>query len=80
MSVHWRVNKSVHVTIKQGERERVRGGAGGEAFPFTDTVNRSDYTVVSILVAAPSKAWLFCYSLTGIAGSNLAGSMDVPLL
>jgi hypothetical protein len=56
-------------------RERER-----EAFPFTDIVNRRDYTTVSIPVAAPSKAWVFCCSLAGIAGSNLAGSMDVPLL
>jgi hypothetical protein len=34
----------------------------------------------SIPVAARSKAWVFGRSLTGIAGSNPTGSMEVCLL
>jgi len=33
--------------------------------------------VMPISVAARSKAWVSCGSLAGVAGSNLAGGMDV---
>ena len=34
----------------------------------------------SVQVAAQSKAWVYCHSLAGIAGSNPAEGMDVFLL
>ena len=53
--------------------------------PFSASYNVSyfDYSHPNHLPipgAARSKAWVFCFSLAGIAGSNAAAVMDVFLL
>jgi hypothetical protein len=47
---------------------------------FLHSFLKEHYEYKLITVAARSKAWVCGRSLTGIAGSNPAGSMDVCLL
>lgn len=51
-------------------------------FPFSASSNLSHFVyshpnLLPIPAVARSKAWVFCLSLAGIAGSNAAGGMDV---
>jgi len=51
-----------------------------EGVTFQTWISIPNTGLMSIPVAARSKAWVYTHSLAGIAGSNLAGGMDACLL